>query len=110
LLRSLFWWKKAAKERHNGVVKHTIRRIPPPAVTDGTPAKLDGLLPVGYRNAGYYHFPGSLTTPPCTGNITFFLLKTPIKFSAAQIAEFARRYPMPNAGTFRNWTPAIENR
>ncbi len=86
-------------------------RIPPPAVTNGTPAKLQGLLPDGYQDAGYYRYPGSLTTPPCTENLTFFLLKTPIKFSAEQITEFARRYPMPNARDIQelNGRP-IENR
>jgi len=87
------------------------QRIPPPAVTDGTPARLDGLLPTGHQNAGYYRYPGSLTTPPCTENLTFFLLKTPIMFSAAQITEFSRRYPMPNARDIQelNNRP-IENR
>jgi carbonic anhydrase len=87
------------------------QRIPPPAITNGTPAKLEGLLPDGYQDAGYYRFPGSLTTPPCTENLTFFLLKTPIKFSAEQITEFARRYPMPNARDIQelNGRP-IENR
>jgi carbonic anhydrase len=58
---------------------------------------LEGLLPDDYQHAGYYTYTGSLTTPPCTEGIEFYILKTPIKFSAAELEEFARRYPSPNA-------------
>ncbi|HWZ44130.1 MAG TPA: carbonic anhydrase family protein [Candidatus Saccharimonadales bacterium] len=73
------------------------QHFPPPALENGVSSRLDGLLPTGYENAGYYRYPGSLTTPPCTENITFFMLKTPVRFSAKQINEFAKRYPSPNA-------------
>lgn len=33
----------------------------------------------------YYSFTGSLTTPPCTGNITWYLLAEPITASVAQL-------------------------
>ena len=54
-------------------------------------------MPDDYQHAGYYSYIGSLTTPPCTEGIEFYILKTPIKFSAAELEEFARRYPSPNA-------------
>lgn len=50
-----------------------------------------GLLP---QNKDYYTFKGSLTTPPCTENITWYVLKTPVQISADQIARFAKSYPM----------------
>ena len=81
----------------SAVLKVLFARFPPPAADGGTPIEIDGLLPADHQNAGYYTYPGSLTTPPCTEGITFFVLKTPIKFSAAEIEEFAKRYPMPNA-------------
>jgi carbonic anhydrase len=49
------------------------------------------LLP---QNKGYYTYPGSLTTPPCSENVTWFVLKTPVQVSADEIARFARYYPM----------------
>jgi carbonic anhydrase len=49
------------------------------------------LLP---QDKGYYMFPGSLTTPPCTENVTWYVLKTPTQISADAIARFARVYPM----------------
>jgi carbonic anhydrase len=81
----------------SAVLKVLFARFPPPAADGGTPIEIDGLLPADLQNAGYYTFPGSLTTPPCTEGITFFVLKTPIKFSAAELAEYAGRYPLPNA-------------
>jgi carbonic anhydrase len=49
------------------------------------------LLPA---NKGYYTFAGSLTTPPCSEDVTWFVLKTPVQISADQIARFAKAYPM----------------
>lgn len=41
---------------------------------------------------GYYTFMGSLTTPPCTEDVLWVVLKTPIQASAEQIAGFATLY------------------
>ncbi len=49
------------------------------------------LLP---RDKGYYTFAGSLTTPPCSEAVTWFVLKTPMPISADEIARFSRSYPM----------------
>jgi len=48
-------------------------------------AKLDltGLLPKTIHN--YYRYIGSLTTPPCTGGVTFFVLPVPMDIGAAQL-------------------------
>jgi len=44
------------------------------------------LLP---SNATYYNYPGSLTTPPCSEIVNWFVLKTPIEVSGAQLDKFA---------------------
>jgi carbonic anhydrase len=49
------------------------------------------LLPA---NRNYYNFDGSLTIPPCGEGVNWFVMKTPIEMSAAQIAAFAKHYPM----------------
>ena len=49
------------------------------------------LLP---ENKAYYTFAGSLTTPPCTEGVRWFVLKSAAQVSAAEIARFARVYPM----------------
>jgi carbonic anhydrase len=84
-------------EKTSAALKVLFQRFPPPASTGGPPIELQGLLPDDYQSAGYYTYIGSLTTPPCSENITFYILKTPVKFSAAELKEFARRYPSPNA-------------
>lgn len=48
------------------------------------------LLPA---DQNYYTFDGSLTIPPCKEGVKWFVLKTPIEASPAQIAAFARYYP-----------------
>jgi carbonic anhydrase len=48
------------------------------------------LLP---SDLGYYTFPGSLTTPPCSENVTWFVLKTATSLSPDQLAAFAKLYP-----------------
>ncbi|MDX2073652.1 MAG: carbonic anhydrase family protein [Alphaproteobacteria bacterium] len=40
------------------------------------------LLP---KNLGYYAYPGSITTPPCTEGVEIRVLKTPLEVSAGQI-------------------------
>ncbi len=49
-----------------------------------------GLLP---HAAAYYKYMGSLTAPPCTEGVAWFVLKTPVDVSAEQIQAFAKLYP-----------------
>ena len=64
---------------------------------EGPEQKLDsisidarGLLP---QERGYYTFSGSLTTPPCTEDVTWFVLKTPKHIAKAQANSFGKLYP-----------------
>ncbi|MGH9682572.1 MAG: carbonic anhydrase [Candidatus Acidiferrales bacterium] len=41
----------------------------------------------------YYRFEGSLTTPPCSEGVTWYVLKTPVEISSEQIAVFAKMFP-----------------
>jgi carbonic anhydrase len=50
-----------------------------------------GLLPS--ELGGYYTYMGSLTAPPCTEGVTWFVLKTPIELSREQVDAFAKLYP-----------------
>jgi carbonic anhydrase len=48
------------------------------------------LLPADH---GYYTFVGSLTTPPCTEPVTWYVMKTPEEISGGEVEAFARIYP-----------------
>jgi carbonic anhydrase len=49
-----------------------------------------GLLPADHS---YFTYTGSLTTPPCTEGVRWFVLKTPSTLSKSEIATFAAHYP-----------------
>jgi carbonic anhydrase len=74
---------------------HRIVQTMPTA--EGPPVKADpsidpnGMLP-GKRS--YYRYAGSLTTPPCSETVEWFLLRTPIEVAEADIAAFAKVYAM----------------
>ena len=42
---------------------------------------------------GYYTFTGSLTTPPCSEGVTWYVLKSQSSISSAEVAVFAKLYP-----------------
>jgi carbonic anhydrase len=44
------------------------------------------------RETGYYEYMGSVTAPPCTEKVRWFVLKTPAEISAAQVDAFAKLY------------------
>ncbi len=47
-------------------------------------------------NRSYHHYLGSLTTPPLTENVEWYLMDTPVTLSKAQIASFNARYSHNN--------------
>ncbi len=53
----------------------------------GATVSLAALLPAEQQ---IYRYDGSLTTPPCTPNVLWSVMQTPIEMSAGQIAEFTR--------------------
>jgi len=51
---------------------------------------LSQMLPKDQR---YYQFMGSLTTPPCTEDVLWMILKQPVTLSQAQMRMFAQQFP-----------------
>lgn len=56
---------------------------------EGLHLDLARLLPAG---RGYYRFPGSLTTPPCSEGVQWIVLKQPVQLGASQIRAFQRLF------------------
>jgi carbonic anhydrase len=78
--------------RENPAMKTLLEHVPEPGkeIKDGG-IKIDAaeFLPAD-RN--FYRFPGSLTTPICNEDVMWYLMKNPIEFSEAQIAEYLKYY------------------
>ena len=60
-----------------------------PVVRDDVKIDPTQLIP---PKPGYYTFLGSLTTPPCSEDVLWLVMKTPIQVSKEQLASFATVY------------------
>lgn len=84
----------SATGAENPVIQTLWNHIPllrnEPVAPPDTMIDLNLALP---KDRGYFNYMGSLTTPPCTEGVTWFVLKTPVEISTAQLAIFARLYP-----------------
>lgn len=77
----------------NPAIQRVFEHMPPAEGQLSVPAvALDpkGMLP---QDTAYYVYRGSQTAPPCNEGVTWFVLRTPVEISAAQIAAFAALYP-----------------
>jgi len=80
--------------KENAALKPVFAQLP---AKEGETRKIDAgfdaaqLLPA---TRGYYAFTGSLTTPPCSEEVRWQVMKTPVELSPAQLASFRKLYPM----------------
>lgn len=66
---------------------------------------IDGLLP---PRRAYYHYLGSLTTPPLTENVEWYVLPQPVTMSRGQIEAFLAHYRRNNRNVQpRNGRPLV---
>ena len=72
----------------NESLKPVFDNFPPPGTVN-----MNKLLP---EHHGYFTFDGSLTTPPCSENVRWFVLKAPVEASEAQLKEFRARHTHNN--------------
>lgn len=59
-------------------------------VVEGATINAASLLPA---DLSYYSYTGSLTTPPCSEDVRWFVLQRPVEVSQEQIDRFAALYP-----------------
>ena len=57
----------------------------PEVVPDGVMFNPANLLP---REMDFFHYDGSLTTPPCTEKVKFFILKSQVNIAKEQVSDF----------------------
>jgi len=78
----------------NSLVSTLWRNLPKQKGREESPpgVKIDPsqLLPA---DRSYFTYVGSLTTPPCTEGVRWFVLKSPVSLSAAEIGIFGKLYP-----------------
>ena len=81
------------KGKANAVLAPVFDHFPAPGTTEsavaGATFNIGDLLPAGH---GYYTFDGSLTTPPCSENVRWFVLKSAVEVSEKQLRQFGSRY------------------
>ena len=70
------------------------KKATPPRTSDNVVLNGRDLLP---GDTSYYRYMGSLTTPPCSEGVNWYVLKGRIEVDAEQIAKFARAIGEPNA-------------
>ena len=64
---------------------HAPKKESSEVIPDGVTFNPTNLLP---REMDFFHYDGSLTTPPCTEKVKFYILKTQVNVSKEQVAEF----------------------
>jgi len=79
--------------KQNATLKPVFDKLP---AKQGETAPLDAINPADLLPAdrAYYAFMGSLTTPPCSEEVRWQVLKAPVEISAAQLASFKKLYAM----------------
>jgi carbonic anhydrase len=61
-----------------------------PVSVEGAKLDLSKIFP---RKAAYFTYSGSLTTPPCSEGVRWYVLATPVEVSDAQLAKFRAAVP-----------------
>ncbi len=103
----------ADRDGHNAVVAILFKAGAPNPLLEtlwsNIPAEKDKLVDVSSLSVnvkdllppqhGYYTYSGSLTTPPCTEGVTWYILKSASSLSLDQLAAIAKLYPHDNRPT-----------
>jgi len=92
-----FWWgSDDAKEKSKGnaLIQTLWNNVP---LVKGKAESLAVVIDVNQilpSDKSYFTYMGSLTTPPCSENVLWYVMKNPIYVSEEQVQNFDRIYPM----------------
>ncbi len=78
--------------KENRAMKAVLEHVPDPGEENklcGATIDATDFLPA---DRSFYRVPGSLTVPICNEGVTWFVMKHPVEFSEAQIAEYLNYY------------------
>jgi len=92
--RKSWWGSDDVKSKDNSLIQTLWNNIPLIKERVESPGVLidaNQLLP---DEKTYFTYMGSLTTPPCSENVLWFVMKNPIVISEEQVKNFGRIYPM----------------
>lgn len=79
---------------HNPVIEGIWQNVPPAGETkrvNTVELSASDLMPA---ETGYYAYDGSLTTPPCSEGVKWFVMQAPIEMSQAQLVAFQSVFPV----------------
>lgn len=85
LVVGIFIKEGQPNEAIQAVLRKAPEKVNEPAPFTDFP--LDSLLPT---KISFYEFPGSLTTPPCSGNVTWVVMREPIQASKSQLQSLRK--------------------
>lgn len=80
--------------KHNPVIEGVWQNVPVAGKTKavaGVQLNAGALMPA---NKDYYQYDGSLTTPPCSEGVKWYVMKDPIEISADQLKAFQSVFPV----------------
>ena len=92
--RKSWWGSDDVKPKDNPLIQTLWNNIPlvkERVESPGVMINVNQLLP---EEKTYFTYMGSLTTPPCSENVLWFVMKNPITVSEEQVKNFGRIYPM----------------
>lgn len=84
--------EEGAENRAFAPLWKQLEEAPGTHVTVQLPINFDDGIFAGGEPTGVFHYEGSLTNPPCTEGVKWFVLRTPTEVSRAQIAAFTDAY------------------
>eukprot|EP00931_Biecheleriopsis_adriatica_P080959 TRINITY_DN54308_c0_g1_i1.p1 TRINITY_DN54308_c0_g1~~TRINITY_DN54308_c0_g1_i1.p1 ORF type:complete len:440 (-),score=130.17 TRINITY_DN54308_c0_g1_i1:78-1397(-) len=71
------------------------KSLPKKGENNSLPAKVDLNVFKDQINSGFYHYNGSLTTPPCAENVHWYVASKSAAVSKDMIKTFQERFPAP---------------
>jgi carbonic anhydrase len=90
--RKYWWGDDATKE--SALINTLWNNVPLVKGKTEAPGVMIDINQILPADRGYFTYMGSLTTPPCSENVLWLVLKNPIYVSDEQVKNFDRMYPM----------------